>query len=241
MSTILRASRLAPLSSLPITASTIATSTLILKRYATTSSVPGGPSPGTTPPPRRAVTIANDTGRVPWGELSIKEKAARTTQQSMNFGLIVLGAVMTIGVSYILYMEVFSTESKTAVFNRCLDRLRQDERCVELLAGKGHGGEIEGHGEMSWSRWARYRHVTSRQETDKVGVKHMHMHFYVSGPKNERGIVFVHMVMGREDRQWQYYSLALDVEGHERIWIENAEKGKWDKRSQGKMFGVKWW
>lgn len=38
----------------------------------------------------------NDDGRVAWGQLSPMEKAARTTQQSFNLGLIVVGAVMTV-------------------------------------------------------------------------------------------------------------------------------------------------
>lgn len=51
---------------------------------------------GTTPRPRRkAVTAFNDDGRVAWGDLTAGEKAARTTQQSFNFGLIILGAVLT--------------------------------------------------------------------------------------------------------------------------------------------------
>lgn len=45
---------------------------------------------------RKAVTVINDDGRVAWGDLSVKEKAARTTQQTFNFSLIILGAVMTV-------------------------------------------------------------------------------------------------------------------------------------------------
>jgi len=148
---------------------------------------------------------------------------------------------MTVGVGYVLYLEVFSTESKTAVFNRVVDRIKKDPRCVEMLAGKGHGSEIEAYGEASWSRWARNRFISSRQEKDKIGVLHMNMHFYVSGPACDQGTVYVHMVKGRDDSSFSYYSLALDVPGHDRIWLENAEAGKLDKRAQGKMFGVKWW
>lgn len=68
----------------------------------------------------------------------------------------------------------------------------------------------------------------------------MHMHFHVSGPL-ATGIVNVHMTKRKGDDGWHYHHLALDVPGHERIWLENAEKGKLDKRSQGKMFGVRWW
>ncbi|GAB7351164.1 hypothetical protein MBLNU459_g1614t2 [Dothideomycetes sp. NU459] len=123
-------------------------------RCASTGSVPHGSS---SPPPRRAVTIRNDTGRVPWGELSAREKAARSTQQSVNLAVVIAGVVMTVGVTYIMYTEVFSTESKTAVFNRCVDRVRQDQRCIELLAGRGKGSEIQAYGQDSWSRWARNR------------------------------------------------------------------------------------
>ena len=126
-------------------------------RAATTSTL-GNASP--SPPPRRAVTVTNDTGRVPWSELSVREKAARTTQQSVNLGVLVVAVAMTVGVSYILYTEVFSTESKTAVFNRCTDRIRQDPRCVEILGGpRSKPHDIEAHGEGQRSGWARNRTI----------------------------------------------------------------------------------
>jgi hypothetical protein len=45
---------------------------------------------------RKAVTMLNDDGRVAWGDLSAKEKAARTTQQTFNFGMILIGIVLTV-------------------------------------------------------------------------------------------------------------------------------------------------
>ena len=54
----------------------------------------------TTPPPRRkAVTAFNDDGRIPWGDLTAREKAARTTQQTFNFSFIILGAILTVGLA----------------------------------------------------------------------------------------------------------------------------------------------
>ncbi|KAK8211538.1 mitochondrial import inner membrane translocase subunit tim21 [Zalaria obscura] len=206
-------------------------------RTATTSQL--NSSSTTSTPPRRAVTIANDTGRVPWSQLSIGEKAARTTQQTANLGLILLGLGLTGGVATVLYLEVISPSSKTAIFNKAADRVKRDARCIELLADQGHGREIEAHGEGSWSRWARNRYIASHVETDKVGTEHLYMHFYVEGPKN-RGTVNVHMTKGRDGGDWEWYHLALDVPGHERIWLENVEKGRLDNRAKGKMFGVKW-
>lgn len=52
---------------------------------------------GASPRPRRkAVTAFNDDGRVAWGDLTPREKAARTTQQTFNFGLILVGAALTV-------------------------------------------------------------------------------------------------------------------------------------------------
>jgi len=184
--------------------------------------------------------VVSDNGQVPWKQLSVGEKAARTTQQSFNFLIVLAGVGLTLGVGTVLWLEVFSSDSKTAVFNRAADRVRRDERCIEFLAGRGHGREIEAYGEASWSRWARNRFIASRTETDKIGTTHMHMHFNVSGPLAS-GVVNVHMTKGKDDRDFRYQKLVLDVPGKDRVFLENADKGKLDKRASGKMFGVRWW
>ena len=45
---------------------------------------------------RRQVTVRNDDGRIQWSDLTVGEKAARTTQQTFNFGVIILGLGMTV-------------------------------------------------------------------------------------------------------------------------------------------------
>jgi import inner membrane translocase subunit TIM21 len=146
------AHNLRPLYQQSLRANLISPSTI---RTATTSSLPKSGAP----PPRRAVTVVSDTGQIPWKQLSVGEKAARTTQQSFNLLIVLTGVVLTVGVGAALWLEVFSSESKTAVFNRTADRIRRDERCIEALAGRGHGREIEAHGQDSWSRWARNRFI----------------------------------------------------------------------------------
>lgn len=207
---------------------------LLQLRRATTSSTSHDTSR------RRAVTVVNDTGRVPWKQLTLGEKAARTTQQSFNAGLILLGAVATGAVFTVLYLEVFSTDSKTAIFNRAADRVRADSKCIELLAGEGFHTkkDIKAYGEPSWSRWARNRTIASRIEKDKAGIEHLHMHFYVEGPR-EKGTVNVHMSRRPGEKDFEYRLLALDVPGKQRHYLENAD-AKLDQRRQGKMFGVRW-
>lgn len=207
-------------------------SRLQLSRQATT---------GAPPSRRRAVTVVNDTGRVPWQNLTLGEKAARTTQQTFNVGLVLLGILATGGVATVLWLEVFSTDSKTAIFNRAADRVRKDQRCLELLAGEGihTKKEIKAYGEPSWSRWARNRTIASRMEKDRAGNEHLHMHFYVEGPQ-AKGTVNLQMIRQPGEKEFVYKMLALDVPGKQRYYMENADAKKFDQRKQGKMFGVSW-
>lgn len=62
--------------------------------YATQSGLGTASSPAAR---RRAVTPLNDDGFVPWKELSGTEKAARATQQSYNFGMVLIGLILTVG------------------------------------------------------------------------------------------------------------------------------------------------
>ena len=207
-------------------------------RLATSSALPKDPLISK----RRAVTVINDTGRVPWESLSVGEKAARTTQQTFNVGLVVVGLAATIGVATVLYLEVFSTDSKTAVFNRTADRVRKDAKCLEILCGEGHHTkkEVTAHGEPSHSRWARNRTIASRIEKDRAGVEHMHMHFYVHGSKAE-GTVHLHMMKAPGEKDFEYRMLALDVPGHQRHYLENADGAASGlKNAGGKLFGVRW-
>ncbi|KAK5111687.1 hypothetical protein LTR62_004793 [Meristemomyces frigidus] len=207
-------------------------------RFATTDSLPKD----TSVIRHRRVTVTNDTGAVPWKHLSLGEKAARATQQSFNLSLILVGITLTGAVGYVLYLEVFSTDSKTAIFNRAADQVRKDTRCIELLAGDEGlhtKREIKAYGEPSWSRWARNRTIASRNETDRAGVEHMHMHFYVEGPA-AKGTVNVHMVRVQGQKDFVYKMLAVDVPGQKRYFLEGGDGILGGQRSQGRMFGVRW-
>ncbi|KAI9824065.1 MAG: mitochondrial import inner membrane translocase subunit tim21 [Thelocarpon impressellum] len=63
---------------------------------------------------------------------------------------------MTGGVATFLYLEVFSSDSKTSHFNRAFDHVRKDSRCTELL---GPGKSIKAYGEPTWNKWARARPI----------------------------------------------------------------------------------
>jgi import inner membrane translocase subunit TIM21 len=77
---------------------TLATSTSrLLKRSYAQSSLGGLNAPGANQhPQRKAITITSDDGRLHWSELSTREKAARSTQQSVNFLIVAAGAAGTV-------------------------------------------------------------------------------------------------------------------------------------------------
>jgi import inner membrane translocase subunit TIM21 len=182
---------------------------------------------------------AND-GTVSWNKLNVGEKVVRSGQQSFNFLVIIAGAALTIGIGSLLYSEVFSPSSKTVQFNHAVDRIRRSRECTDALCGSmGQGRDISAYGETTWNRWNRNRPIASRTHSDRAGIDHLNMHFHAEGPK-AKGTVQVHMVRPHGSHEWEYHTLALDVPGRQRIWVENKEKAGIDKKG-GTMFGVKWW
>ncbi|KAG6366445.1 hypothetical protein INS49_000622 [Diaporthe citri] len=201
------------------------------RNYAT----PGGSSSTSK---RRSVTPFNDDGHVPWTQLSGAEKTARAAQQSFNFGFILVGVGLTGVVGYFLFTDVFSTESKTTYFNRAVDRIRKDHRCLELL---GEGKKIRAHGEETHNRWARSRPIASTERTDPQGNHHLLMHFYLEGPLN-KGSAHIHLIRyaGHSEHEYKYF--YVDIKGQQRIYLENADaKSREDGGRKGtKLFGIKW-
>lgn len=76
-------------------------------------------------------------------------------------------------------------------------------------------------------------------EKDGIGTEHLIMQFPVMGPK-AKGRVKLHMTKEKDQKRFEYRYLALDVEGHQRIWLENRDAEDVDGRKSGRMFGVRW-
>lgn len=87
----------------------------LFRAYASQSGVGAGS------PSRKQVTIANDDGRVTWANLSIREKAARTTQQTFNLGVVLAGVIMTVylpEISHLLLVLIRGREVSRTFFTR---------------------------------------------------------------------------------------------------------------------------
>lgn len=66
--------------------------------YRDTGGAGGSAGKGPSTSKRRGVTVLSDDGRYGWGELTGREKVARATQQSVNFVVVLAGAVLTVSV-----------------------------------------------------------------------------------------------------------------------------------------------
>jgi len=185
----------------------------------------------------------NDDGHVSWNNLTVREKAARTTQQSLNLFVIVVGVGVTGGIFFLLYHEVFSTDSRTRHFNRAVTRIKSSPACIELL---GKPESMFAFGDSPWSSFARARirgpSPTTRVAKDgQTGVETLSMTFLVRGEVDE-GWVTMKLVKGPQDSAFEWELLALDVKGHQRVYLEGAPKllGGLSSKSDGKVFGIKW-
>ncbi|KAI9876979.1 MAG: mitochondrial import inner membrane translocase subunit tim21 [Pleopsidium flavum] len=144
---------------------------------------------------------------------------------------------MTGGVVMFLYSEVFSSDSKTSHFNRAVNRVKKDSRCTELL---GSSNKIKAYGEPTWNKWARARPIASTVQQDRGGADHLIMHFNVEGPLNT-GVVNLHMIKQPNHSDFEYKYLALDVKGHPRIYLENANAAQERLKKKGTtIFGIRW-
>lgn len=155
--------------------------------------------------------------------------------------MIIAGVLMTGAVSYIMYIEVFSLDSKTSQFNYAVAKIKDSRECVALLCGPGgRANDIKAYGEGSnWNKWDRNRTIAGSSSMDRAGNENWHIHFNVEGPFG-RGVVRVHLIKPRDGGEWEYKVLALDVPGHERVWIEKMDRDFGFDKKSGTMFGIKW-
>lgn len=62
----------------------------------------------------------------------------------------------------------------------------------------------------------------------------------VEGPLN-KGVVSMHMIKRSSDSEFTYKYLSLDVKGHQRVYLENADAtSDSPAKSKTKLFGVSW-
>jgi mitochondrial import inner membrane translocase subunit TIM21 len=144
------------------------------------------------------------------------------------------------GVGYLVFSDVLSPNSQTAQFNRAVSRIKASEACTDLL---GPAKSLIAYGESPWSSFRRARmtgpvpYVTTSKDP-KTGAEEIRMKFLVKGSKDE-GWVSLHVQWDKEELEYRYLLLALDVQGHRRVNLEGGKESK-PASSSGTLFGIKW-
>lgn len=97
-----------------------------------------------------------------------------------------------------------------------------------------------GHHELRATQLLKLTVTRSNIRKDSSGTEHLVMHFNMEGPR-DKGVVSLHMTKRPSQDEFEYKYLALDVPGHSRIYLENADSAA-NSLGKGvtKLFGVQW-
>ena len=184
---------------------------------------------------RKAVTVLSDDGATPWTDLSTGEKAARTAQQTFNFGLVIVGACMTGGIVWLLWTNVASPSSKTHLFSRCVTELRASSKVREAL---GPAKQIRAFGDgRGGNRWTRNAAIPATFQVDARGVEHAKLTFNVEGPQG-KGVVRAELVRRGRD-EFEFAKLKVEVVGKEVVWVYGQEQTR-EANKGFKFLGLDW-
>jgi import inner membrane translocase subunit TIM21 len=74
----------------------------------------------------------------------------------MPKNIILTGGNLQGAVGYFLWTDVFAPDSKINQFNRAVDKIKKDPRCIEVL---GDSRKMIAHGEETTNKWRRARPV----------------------------------------------------------------------------------
>lgn len=110
--------------------------------------------------------------------MPIGERIKENTKTASYTGVILLGVGLTGGLFYVIFKELFSSNSPQNIYADALDRCVNDPKIQDAL-----GAPIKGFGEENSRR--RRRHVAHTIYQTDTGVKHIRMNFYVQGIRNK--------------------------------------------------------
>lgn len=109
--------------------------------------------------------------------MPLGERIKENTKTASYTGVILLGIGLTGGLFYVIFRELFSSNSPNNIYTAALDRCVNDPQVQDAL-----GAPIKGFGEENSRR--RRRHVAhTLYELD--GVRYIRMNFYIQGLRNK--------------------------------------------------------
>jgi len=202
------------------------------------------PTPGPFPNPTNT-SLSQTTKEKPWSQLTAWSRVKRSTRNTADFSIILLGGLLVIGVFTSLYTDIFNPNSKWSWFSHSVSLIKSDPRCLALL---GRADKLVAHGDVGGGRggWGKHdRGINATEETDAAGTQHIKMVFTVEGERNV-GRVHAHVVKRKGDGEWKYELLCVDVKGEKTVFLEDnrsafgLERGARSMAPAKKFLGIQW-
>lgn len=162
--------------------------------------------------------------------------------------LIIIAGGATLVTTYLIATELFSPSGETSTFNRVVNIIEKDTKCLKLLGYTDseieQGGiRLKAYGGVSPDVWTRNKPVQATKFTGKDDKEHMIMRFFVESNKTI-GVVNLEAIEENFIEQ-ELVFVSLDVKGHGKHYLVGgphlsyAQKNMNLFNSNG-FLGVKW-
>ncbi|GAB6030950.1 Mitochondrial import inner membrane translocase subunit Tim21 [Chamberlinius hualienensis] len=141
------------------------------------------------------------------------EKVKQTTKDVYYSGIVIAGILITGGLGYTIFRELFSSESPNGVYSKAFKLCKSHYKLVDAVGEPMSGfGETTGRG--------RRRHV-SHVQFEQDGVQCMRMRFYVKGSR-QKGTAHLEVRKNEKGKyEFRYLFVELDNILRETIVIED--------------------
>uniref|UniRef100_A0AAG5DJJ5 Mitochondrial import inner membrane translocase subunit Tim21 n=1 Tax=Anopheles atroparvus TaxID=41427 RepID=A0AAG5DJJ5_ANOAO len=161
----------------------------------------------------RSLAAGGDRTDVSTDVRPIGERVKENTKTASYMGVILLGVGVTGILFYVVFWELFSSNSPNNIYSEALERVKEEARVKDAL-----GAPIKGYGEES--RRGRRTHVAHTKYV-KDGVEYIRMQFYIQGFRNR---ATVHLEKRKTDSgsyDYRYLFVQLDHNPYNPIILED--------------------
>ncbi|KAF8326074.1 uncharacterized protein EI90DRAFT_3071410 [Cantharellus anzutake] len=143
------------------------------------SSPGAGDSIGPFPLGVQSLNMRNDDKFVPWNELTPGGKVIRTTARATNFTVILLGASLSIVLTWALATELFARNSPTVLYGDACEKIKASPSIARYLTPP-----LSFHttppSSTNLPPRHRNRHPQKYEAVDAEGREHLLIHFWIS-------------------------------------------------------------
>ncbi|XP_053675920.1 mitochondrial import inner membrane translocase subunit Tim21 [Anopheles nili] len=163
--------------------------------------------------PSKSLSAGADRTDVSTDVRPIGERVKENTKTASYMGVILLGVGVTGMLFYVIFWELFSSDSPNNIYSEALERVKEESRVKDAL-----GAPIKGFGEES-RRGRRNRVAHTKYVKD--GVEHIRMQFFVQGFRNRATVHLEKRKTSSGSYEYRYLFVQLDYNPHNPIILED--------------------